>query len=577
MKGGITSGVVYPLALTELAKRYRFAHIGGTSAGAMAAAVAAAAEYGRGVPGKGFMRLASVPAQSGPMLLSLFQPSRKLAPIFNMLVASLQAKSVWGGRLAILWQAICGFRWSVLPSAIGAALIAFVLCRCAGVGGWAFGALLVLLAVIGGALVALRRAAWVHLPANDYGLCTGIRQPGFSGDGFSDWLANLIDDTAGRTPDRDDPLTFGDLATPAGGREPIKLRMITTNLTMSRPYTLPFEGRTFVFERAEFAKIFPPRIMTYLLSHSERVTPETGQPGEFYKFPDADRLPVVVAARMSLSFPILICAVPLYARDFTLKGDDAKKLQRCLFSDGGLSSNFPIHFFDRMLPNTPTFGISLDDYDVRRDRHAKPMGSDGKDANNDCDNRVWMPEPAETRGGQLIPIVPFNGLGGFLWRLVDAAKDWQDNLQSTLAGSRDRIVHVYLKPDEGGLNIAMPPKLVEVLAGYGACAGRRLRDDFDLDEHRWRRFLVAMDRFNQTMNELFESYDGRSGSTDSFATFLARYPEHAESYKQAARDAALLRSRVDDLVGVARKWSETKIPPDDFPRPPTDLRVTPRI
>ena len=38
MKGGITSGVVYPFALCELARTYRFANVGGTSAGAIAAA-----------------------------------------------------------------------------------------------------------------------------------------------------------------------------------------------------------------------------------------------------------------------------------------------------------------------------------------------------------------------------------------------------------------------------------------------------------------------------------------------------------------------------------------------------------
>jgi predicted acylesterase/phospholipase RssA len=47
MKGGITSGVVYPMAVVELAKEYRFECIGGTSAGAIAAVVTAAAEYGR--------------------------------------------------------------------------------------------------------------------------------------------------------------------------------------------------------------------------------------------------------------------------------------------------------------------------------------------------------------------------------------------------------------------------------------------------------------------------------------------------------------------------------------------------
>ena len=38
MKGGITSGVVYPHAICELAKTYRFVQVGGTSAGAIAAA-----------------------------------------------------------------------------------------------------------------------------------------------------------------------------------------------------------------------------------------------------------------------------------------------------------------------------------------------------------------------------------------------------------------------------------------------------------------------------------------------------------------------------------------------------------
>ncbi|HJS72645.1 MAG TPA: patatin-like phospholipase family protein, partial [Vicinamibacteria bacterium] len=47
MKGGITSGIVYPKAVCRLAVEYRFRSIGGTSAGAIAAAATAAAEYGR--------------------------------------------------------------------------------------------------------------------------------------------------------------------------------------------------------------------------------------------------------------------------------------------------------------------------------------------------------------------------------------------------------------------------------------------------------------------------------------------------------------------------------------------------
>ena len=68
MKGGITSGVIYPLAVCQLATTRRLRCVGGTSAGAIAAAGAAAAEYGRdagaGVGGRadvGYPRLASLP------------------------------------------------------------------------------------------------------------------------------------------------------------------------------------------------------------------------------------------------------------------------------------------------------------------------------------------------------------------------------------------------------------------------------------------------------------------------------------------------------------------------------------
>ncbi|MCE8442678.1 patatin-like phospholipase family protein, partial [Rhodovulum sulfidophilum] len=47
MKGGTTSGVVYPPAIALLGDKYRLRSVGGSSAGAIAAAVAAAAEYRR--------------------------------------------------------------------------------------------------------------------------------------------------------------------------------------------------------------------------------------------------------------------------------------------------------------------------------------------------------------------------------------------------------------------------------------------------------------------------------------------------------------------------------------------------
>jgi hypothetical protein len=121
MKGGITSGIVYPLAITEIAKHYRFANIGGTSAGAIAAAAAAAAEYGRYASGRGFMRLASLPREAGEVLFGLFQPTLNVAPLFAVLVAGLLALLPYPlirgsvNRIVRRWRRLASRGASALP------------------------------------------------------------------------------------------------------------------------------------------------------------------------------------------------------------------------------------------------------------------------------------------------------------------------------------------------------------------------------------------------------------------------------------------------------------------------------
>src|SRR2546428_12213061 len=87
MKGGITSGVIYPKAVVELSSRYRFKNIGGTSVGAIAAAATAAAEYRRRANGTrdGFDKLNKLPEMlAAPgFLVSLFAPDKKTKPLFD--------------------------------------------------------------------------------------------------------------------------------------------------------------------------------------------------------------------------------------------------------------------------------------------------------------------------------------------------------------------------------------------------------------------------------------------------------------------------------------------------------------
>ena len=91
MKGGITSGVVYPSAITELSKTYLFKNIGGTSAGAVAAVITAAAEYGRRTGNKvAYDHLAALPNELGTdnLLLRLFQPSTAAVRAFRVVLAA---------------------------------------------------------------------------------------------------------------------------------------------------------------------------------------------------------------------------------------------------------------------------------------------------------------------------------------------------------------------------------------------------------------------------------------------------------------------------------------------------------
>ena len=90
MRGGITSGIVYPKAIAKLAETYRFRSIGGTSAGAIAAAATAAAAYGARNGQDHFQtRIKNFPEElatdkNGKTVLErLFQPAPGMEPLFG--------------------------------------------------------------------------------------------------------------------------------------------------------------------------------------------------------------------------------------------------------------------------------------------------------------------------------------------------------------------------------------------------------------------------------------------------------------------------------------------------------------
>ena len=150
-----------------------------------------------------------------------------------------------------------------------------------------------------------------------------------------------------------------------------------------------------------------------------------------------------------------------------------------------------------------------------------------------------------------------------------------------MPGYTERIVRIHLKDNEGGLNLKMPPELIEALGELGGYAGDELLG-FDFDEHRWRRLLAAtaaMEKSFESLNRAFEK---------SFQEFLNDYQAAYDangptgSYKPgSAEKLAELKSRWEVLAAIAKLWSENPLRNDwsdrgnPMPRPRAALRFTP--
>ncbi|HZF09488.1 MAG TPA: SuhR protein [Thermoanaerobaculia bacterium] len=632
MKGGITSGVVYPLAVGELAKVFRFRSIGGTSAGAIAAAATAAAEQGRQTgQGLGFTGLVDLPRRLTEVLpdgrsrlFSLFQPSPETAPAFAVLLAALRAKGKGAKLAAVVGEVLQSYpegAWlGALPGLLPAVALAFTLAGPHGpLGRLGLGLALlsaVLVATVGallGSAAVLATRAAAALPENAYGLCRGYAfersDPHAAGPPpLTEWLADLLDELAGKDPAQE-PLTFGDLARaglPADADPAIdpaiRLEMMTTCLSLGRPYRIPFE-RVFHFKPTELARFFPPRVIKWMIKHAHpdqrRRLVHEGEP--LFALPDTADLPVVFAARLSLSFPLLISAVPLYAAvEFAPAGSGEEsepeavpavsavpagepiEAARCWFSDGGLTSNLPIHFFDAPIPAWPTVAVDL---------------LEGTPSADPPERNVWLPET--NKAGVLEGWQRFDEGSGaaqlvrFVSALLRVMQNWRDQTLSRLPGQRDRIAHVILGPDEGGMNLAMPPELIATLTERGRIAGTKLRHRFaeppapgelSWDNHRWVRYREAMAAIEDLLVALARVYDQPAPPGErTYAELIRRDRETPPSSYRTAnqKQRERLAEVTEKLAELGRELARIAGTREDFhegePHPPGELRVRPRI
>jgi predicted acylesterase/phospholipase RssA len=624
MKGGITSGVVYPLAVCELARVYRLRAVGGSSAGAIAAAAAAAAELGRA--SGGFDRLATLPHDLTEIvqgresrLFTLFQPQPKMRRLFRLATAGLgtlgftRTRALAGAALRAFWA------YAAAGAAVGVVLVVlgFLL---GGPAQWVClvaGLVLALVGlVIGIGLGVLRDVG--QIPAAGFGLCSGFTPPGARAPALTPWLHETFQQLAGRTA-ADPPLTFGDL-----GLAGIKLQLMTTNLSRRQPLAMPWDTSGYYFDPAHFRTLFPEAVVAQMERPASQgpTDPVTtldqwvsavadAQALPLRKFPAVNDLPIVVGVRMSLSFPGLIAAVPLHAVDYSLlvnqkaqvaartwrdEHPDATpeegaavlpklKLQTNWFSDGGICANLPLHFFDSALPRRPTFAIDLASFPRDRDKEPSELDNSYLPVTNNAGllrrQSVWQ------EGG-------VGALKQFFSSIIDTARTWVDEAQLSMPGYRDRIVTVFHDDSEGGMNLNMEESTVLALSKRGEGAGTRLVDRFagdqpgvvpspGWDNHRWLRFRTATAAFSETLVSFKGGYTEVPPGTTPYSTWVGVDASGQEaagelpSYPLTKARRHAVNVRTQGLLETADEWQSD--PADAFtqgaPEPRPTMRLVP--
>jgi hypothetical protein len=406
-----------------------------------------------------------------------------------------------------------------------------------------------------------------------------------------------LDQLAG-IENRGKPLTFGDLWGEAHladktKERTINLEMLTTNITTGSSYRLPFDTYEFYFDPKEFEQLFPRKIVDWMKANPARIKssadPGTGTP--YLPMPEAKDLPVVVATRLSLSFPILLSAIPFYAVDRTrLKLESGHKpiLERCWFSDGGIVSNIPVHFFDKPLSRWPTFAIDLQNTHPGQELDPKDQSKNiwTPKRNTGGIGPVWDRIDGPNRNGSIL---------GFLGMIFNTMQNWLDNAQMRAPGYRDRIVHIIMNPKkEGGLKLKMSPDEISVLSQRGKFAGIELAKRFasadplqppegessdgwvenPWENHRWVRFRSVMSLLEKFLKDFADTYKNPEPGDKPYDQLI----QDPISYKwNRAEQETFAAETTRELLALIEKWEQKdQTFTEDAPKPTPVLRVAPK-
>ena len=213
MRGGITSGIVYPRAIAKLAETYNFRSIGGTSAGAIAAAATAAAQFGAKTATVAFRPIYELPKKLAELrdgkstLERLFQPQPGTSRLFSLLMSGLNGRASSRRSSASSQPDSANYRrYSVAGAAVTLIPLLWV-ASASGLSGVPRAVLIIAALVLGlmtailGVALGVFRDVRKRLPENRYGLCSGSSdmRPDRAGVlPLTDWLHDFFQNLAGR-------------------------------------------------------------------------------------------------------------------------------------------------------------------------------------------------------------------------------------------------------------------------------------------------------------------------------------------------------------------------------------------
>jgi hypothetical protein len=320
-------------------------------------------------------------------------------------------------------------------------------------------------------------------------------------------------------------LTFGKLWSLGLLQEPsalepraIDLVLVCSDLNRVQSTSFPFlfDNQRLFYDPAEWARLFPESVLQALDANAWAVASNTEIPDDLGY--GRDEVETAVARLGDLGQRLRLLR---WVGQPEVPEERTPFLSRVYLSDGGITSNFPIHLFDAVVPSRPTFAINLlypdDDLSIEEYGVLDSAAMRGKAVPGNV--RTLGGTRADTGSLQLTDLImpfadgdrvafykeptagtPLAQLAGLGLRVVETARTWGDVSLYNQVGMRDRIIHVRLAGNEGGFNLSMPAQNITALSDKGtfagsvlACRFRRDKPVDPLDDPADPRFTLTWD------------------------------------------------------------------------------------